>query len=106
MDDQNQSKNQVRPKCREKAKKSYFCPDTQQKTKRNSIPSKIHNKTRKSHILGFLEKNCYFHFPKVLVITFYEGNGCAEVKDNNSNDTFVCDDDAHIVVLCTRSYFS
>ena len=34
-----------------------------------------------------------------------EGNDRAEVEKNNSNDTLVCDDDAHIVVVCTRSPF-
>ena len=42
---------------------------------------------------------------KVFIITSSEGNGCAEVEEDNSNDTLVCDDDAHIVVLCTRSHF-
>ena len=37
--------------------------------------------------------------------TFLEGNGHAEVEENNSNDTLVYDDDAHKVVLSTRSHF-
>ena len=35
--------------------------------------------------------------------TFSEGDDRAEIEENNSNDTLVCDDDAHIVVLCTNS---
>ena len=55
--DQNQSKNDVRPKCRENAKKKgNSCPDTQQKTKKELILSRAHKKTRKSHILGTYEK--------------------------------------------------
>ena len=55
-----------------------------------------------------MPKKCYFHFPKVFLITFSEGNGRAQVEENNSNHnhTLVCDDDAHKVVLCTRSHFS
>ena len=41
----------------------------------------------------------------MFLITFSEGNGRAEVEENSSNGTFVCDDDAHKVVLCTRSPF-
>ena len=33
-----------------------------------------------------------------------ERNGSAEVEVNNSNGTFVCDGDAHKVVLCPRMY--
>ena len=54
---------------------------------------------------NFVQKKCYFHFPKVFLITFSEGNGRAQVEENNSNHTFVCDDDAHKVVLCARSHF-
>ena len=32
------------------------------------------------------KKNCDFHFPKVFLITFSEGNGRAEVEEKNSND--------------------
>ena len=39
----------------------------------------------------------------VLVVTFCEGNGLAEVEENDSNDTPVYEDDAHKTVLC--SYF-
>ena len=41
----------------------------------------------------------------VLIVTFWEGNGLAEVEENDSNDTPVYDDDAHKIVLCTKSYF-
>ena len=41
----------------------------------------------------------------MLLITFSEGNCRAEVEENISNGTFVCDDDAHKVILCTRSPF-
>ena len=51
------------------------------------------------------KKKCDFSFPKVFLITFSEGNSRADVEKNTSNDTFVCDDDAHIVVLCTCSPF-
>ena len=51
------------------------------------------------------KKNYDFQVQKVLLITFSEGNGRAEVEENISNGTFVCDDDAHKVILCTRSPF-
>ena len=51
------------------------------------------------------KKSCDFHYPKVFLITFSEGNGRAELEKNTSNDAFVCDDEAHIVVLCTSSPF-
>ena len=41
-------------------------------------------------------------FSKLL---FCEGNGFAEVAENYSNDTLVCDDDAHKVVVCSHGYF-
>ena len=41
----------------------------------------------------------------VLIVTFCEGNGLAEVEENDSNDTPVYDDDAHKTVVCTKSYF-
>ena len=41
----------------------------------------------------------------VLIVSFCEGNGLAEVEENDSNDTPVYDDDAHKIVLCTKSYF-
>ena len=37
--------------------------------------------------------------------TFSDGNGRAEVEKINSNGTLVCDDEAHKVVLSTRSPF-
>ena len=40
----------------------------------------------------------------VLIVTFCEGNGLAEVEENDSNDTPVYEDDAHKTVLCTKSY--
>ena len=41
----------------------------------------------------------------VLIATFCEGNSLAEVEENDSNDTLVCDDDAHKVFLCSHHYF-
>ena len=41
----------------------------------------------------------------VLIVTFCEGNGLAEVDENDSNDTLVRDDDAHKVVVFTHGYF-
>ena len=69
-----------------------------------------HTKNRKSHILGrilWLLRKCDFHFPWMFLFTFSERNDLAEVKrsKNNSNGAIVYDDDAHIVVLCTRSHF-
>ena len=32
-------------------------------------------------------------------------NGLAELEENDSNDTLVCDDDAHKVVVCSHGYF-
>ena len=40
-----------------------------------------------------------------LIIFLGKKNGCAEVEENNSDGTFVCDDDGHKVVLCTCSPF-
>ena len=37
-----------------------------------------------------------------VLITFCERNGFTEVEENDSNDTLVCDDDAHKVVVCSR----
>ena len=98
-------KNEVRPKGREKAKKSQLLPRHTTKDEKNQIPSKAHKKTPKSQILCTHGKICAFHFPKVFLITFFEGNGCEKVKENNSNDTLVFDVKAHIVVLCTSSPF-
>ena len=52
-------------------------------------------------------EKCDFHFPWMFLFTFSERNDLAEVKrtKNNSNGAIVYDDDAHIVVLCTRSHF-
>ena len=41
----------------------------------------------------------------VLIVTFCEGNGLAEVDENDSNDTLESDDDAHKVIVCTHGYF-
>ena len=41
----------------------------------------------------------------MFLITFSEGNGRAELEKNTFNDALVCDDEAHIVVLCTCSPF-
>ena len=41
----------------------------------------------------------------VLIVTFCEGNGLTEVEENDSNETLVCDDDAHKVVVCTHGFF-
>ena len=37
----------------------------------------------------------------VLMVTFSEGNGLAEVEEGDSKDTLACDDDAHKVDVCT-----
>ena len=37
----------------------------------------------------------------MFLITFSEGNGRAELQKNTFNDALLCDDEAHIVVLCT-----
>ena len=68
-----------------------------------------HTKKRKSHILGqilWLWKNVIFTSHGCSYLHFLE-NDLAEVKrtKNNSNGAIVYDDDAHIVVLCTRSHF-
>ena len=41
----------------------------------------------------------------VLIVTFWEGNGLAEIEENDFNNTPVYDGDAHKIVLCTKSYF-
>ena len=46
-----------------------------------------------------------FHFRKTFPSTFSEENGRAEVGEKNFNNTFVYDDDAQKVTLCTRSPF-
>ena len=51
------------------------------------------------------KKKFDFQFQKVFPITFSEGNGQAEIENNNFNGIFFCDDDAHKVVLCTCSPF-
>ena len=56
-------------------------------------------------ILSLRKKRLYFYIPMVFLITFPEGNGCAKVEENKSNDTLVYDDDAHKVVLWTHSPF-
>ena len=89
-----------------KDKKSNSCSDTQKITRIQSNPG---TPTKKSNIfkriLCLIKKNCYFNFEKVFLITFSKGNGRAKVEENNSNDTLVCDDDAHKVVLCAYSPF-
>ena len=40
-----------------------------------------------------------------LIIALCKGNGLAEVEENDSNDTLVCDDDAHKVVVCSHGFF-
>ena len=39
------------------------------------------------------------------IVTFCEKNGLADVEENDSNDTTVCDDHDHKAVLCTYGYF-
>ena len=43
-------------------------------------------------------KNCDFHFPKVFLITFSEGNGRAEVEEKNSNDTL------YVMMMLTKLF--
>ena len=50
--DQNQSKNLVRPKCREKAKKIQLLPRHTINDEKNPIPSQAHEKKRKYILLG------------------------------------------------------
>ena len=73
----------------------------------SSIPGT--RKKTKRHILGrnlcSRKKKYEFQFQKVFLITLIEGNGRAEVGENNSNGTFICDDDAHKVVMSPRSPF-
>ena len=56
---------------------------------------------------GHTKKKSYFrtNFNSKFLITFSEENGLADVVEKNSHDTFVFDDDAYKVVLCTRSPF-
>ena len=51
------------------------------------------------------KKNYDFQVQKVFLITFSEGKGRAEVEENNSYGTFLCDDDAHKVILCFSHFF-
>ena len=37
----------------------------------------------------------------VLMVTFSEGNGIAEVEEGDSQDTLACDDHAHKANVCT-----
>ena len=78
------------------------------KRRENPIPAESYKKTHEKVI--FLDKFCNYekcdsHFPWMFLITFSERNDLAEVKKTNSNGTIVCDNDAHIVVLCTRCHF-
>ena len=41
----------------------------------------------------------------VLIVTFCEVNGLAEVEENDANDTLECNDEAHKVVVCSHGYF-
>ena len=43
----------------------------------------------------FIKMSC------VLMVTFSEANGLAEVEEGDSKDTFACDDDAHKADVCT-----
>ena len=40
----------------------------------------------------------------VLMVTFSEGKGLAEVEEGDSKDTLACDDDAHKADVCTQSH--
>ena len=66
-----------------------------------TITSKAHKKQWKSHTLGqnlCLRRKLWFSIPKSVPNYISEGNGSAEVDENNSNGNFVCDGDAHKVV--------
>ena len=93
------------PSAKKGEKNAFLAQPHNKRRKKNSIPSKAHKKTPKSQILCTHGKICAFHFPKVFLITFFEGNCREKVKENNSNDTLVCDVKAHIVLLCTSSPF-
>ena len=42
-----------------------------------------------------------FSLPTGVPNNIFEGNGRAELEQNTFNDDLFCDDEAHIVVLCT-----
>ena len=52
----------------------------------------------------YTKRNLYA-LKAVLIVTFCEGNGLTEVEENDSNDTLVCDDDTHKVVVCSHGFF-
>ena len=99
-DDQSQSKkkdeDQVPTQTHNKWRKKFSSiPGTREKTKKSYFMAKF-----------VLQEKMYdFQFKKVFLITFSEWNGRAEVEENNSNGTIVCDDGAHKVILCTQSPF-
>ena len=77
-------------------------------TNKNTIPSQAHKNKLKSYTLGqnlCLRRKVLFSILKNVPNYISERNGSAEVEVNNSNGTFVCDGDAHKVVLCPRSPF-
>ena len=70
-------------------------PGTQEKIKKLYFRAKF---VLKKKTLIFNSKKCSYNY-------IFEGNGTTEVEENNSNGTFVCDGDAHKVILCPRSPF-
>ena len=78
------------------------------KGKKYSTLAQTHKKWQeKSNSSRGTQKKSYFrtNFNSKFLITFSEENGLADVVEKNSDDTFVFDDDAYKVVLCTRSPF-
>ena len=88
---------------RKSGKNSTLAQLNKKKRRENPILAQAYKKS-KGHILRrilWLRKKWDFSLPRGVS----ERNDCAKVEKDNSNDTIVCDDDAHIVVLCNHSHF-
>ena len=104
--DQNTTKKSVRAMCREITKKTTLMPRCTKKIRnRTFLNLNINIWINEHKKISPRKKNWSFHFQQVFLITFSEGNGRAELEKNTFNDALLCDDEAHIVVLCTCSPF-
>ena len=73
---------------------------------KNLIPSQAHKRApKKSYKTNFMLKKYDFHSPKGASNYILRRMKPLWVEENNSDDTFECDDDANRVVLYTSSQF-
>ena len=96
------------PSAEKRQKKSNSCPDTQKITRKIQFQPRHTKKTKKSYFrTNFVlkKKKLWFSFPKgVPNYIFWRKWSCWGWREE-FQWYFVCDDDAHKVVLCTRSHF-